>query len=392
MNRLLRAWGREWRHLYRDSTVMMVLLGGVLFYAFLYPLPYRHNVPGEQPVVVVNRDHSALARELTRRVDATPEARVVARLGDEDQARDWIAAGRAHGLLVIPAHFQRDVMLGRPTTLSYAGDASYFLIYSRVVEGLLTAGTTLSLETQARRALMQGREMTRVPGELRPVRLQRLAAFNPVQGYIDYVVPAVFVLILHQTLLIAAGCLTARDRWRRGQGDAAVSLRLALPLRLLNFVAIYLLFAMLYFGVFFQYYQVPRHADPLTLLALTTLFLTATTLCALALGYAVNRLEGPTLVVLVSSLPIVFCAGFVWPSQSLPTALRWLADLIPATPGIQAFLKLNQMGAAVHELAPELALMAGQCLGYGALLILLARHRRPPQPLWVPPNQPNGPG
>ena len=66
MSRLARAWGHEWRALYRDTTVMMVLLGGVLFYAFLYPLPYRHNVPGEQPVVVVNRDHSALARELTQ--------------------------------------------------------------------------------------------------------------------------------------------------------------------------------------------------------------------------------------------------------------------------------------------------------------------------------------
>ena len=37
--------------------------------------------------------------------------------------------------------------------------------------------------------------------------------FNPVGGYASYVVPAAFVLILQQTLLLGAAMLTVR-RWR----------------------------------------------------------------------------------------------------------------------------------------------------------------------------------
>src|SRR5690606_16384827 len=117
-----------------------------------------------------------------RMVDATPQVRIVAEPGSLAAAQDLLARGQAHGLLIIPENFQRDVYLGLPTTLSYAGDASYFLIYSTLIEGLLAAGGTLTAETQAARATMQGGSLLATPGLIRPVRLLTEPVFNPTAG------------------------------------------------------------------------------------------------------------------------------------------------------------------------------------------------------------------
>ena len=101
-----------------DKTIVITVFGGVLFYSILYPLPYLHQVPTEQQLVVIDHDHSSLSRQLIRHADASPKIKVIAELGSIDEAKRWIETGRAHGLLVIPADFRRDLLLGSGVTLS----------------------------------------------------------------------------------------------------------------------------------------------------------------------------------------------------------------------------------------------------------------------------------
>ena len=118
----------ECKAILADKAIVMTLFGGVLFYSVLYPLPYLNQVPTEQQVVVVDHDNSSLSRLVTRHADASAKIKILANVNSIDQAQTWIDQGKAHGLLVIPANFRRDLLLGKGATLSYGGDASYFLI------------------------------------------------------------------------------------------------------------------------------------------------------------------------------------------------------------------------------------------------------------------------
>lgn len=363
----------EWQLVRRNKAVMLVLFGGILFYAFLYPLPYLHNVAGEQAVVVLDEDKTALSRALIRRVDATPQTSVRAVVPSMRQARTMITKGEAQGLLIVPQHFQKDVLLGSPTVLSYAGDASYFLIYGTVVEGLLTAGTTLALETQALRSVAVQETKAPLAAQIQPIQVTVKPVFNAQAGYLNYVIPVVFVLILHQTLLIALGSVTVLDRQARANGIHPYPIGQAIVARLVLFVGLYLLFAALYFGFFFKLYAVQTVATWLPLLVFTLLFLSVCAVLAMLLGYFYTAPEQSILLVLVSSLPLVFLVGFAWPVTSLPAWLDALVNIVPARPGIQGLLALNQMGASWHLVAKHLGWLVGQGLVFAALLVWRTR-------------------
>ncbi|MCE9685898.1 ABC transporter permease [Shewanella sp. AS16] len=349
---LLQLVINELKAIVSDKAIAVTLFGGVLFYSILYPLPYLHQVPTEQQLVVVDLDHSSLSRQLVRHADASAKIQVVARVDAIATAQQWIAAGKAHGLLVIPAGFRRDLLLGKGVVLSYGGDASYFLIYSAVAEGLVAAGLEAGKGIQLLGLLARGEQQVEAERALNAVRLNSVPAFNPGLGYTPYVVPGLFLLILHQTLLIGTGILGA-GQWRTaGYWRETSPLKLVCG-RILAFSLLYSLFTSFYVGWCYYWYGVTVQAS-LGRVALFLLpFLLSTAAAGIALSCLFRRRDLPTQVYLLVSMPILFVSGFVWPLALIPDPLVCLSQLVPAVPAISGLLQLNQLGAAWTDVLPK---------------------------------------
>ena len=354
-NKMMSFWqlvSAELKAIVVDKAIAVTLFGGVLFYSVLYPLPYLHQVPTEQQLVVVDLDRSSLSRRLIRHADASAKISVIGQVTSISQAQSWIESGRAHGLLVIPEGFRRDLLLGKGVTLSYGGDASYFLIYSAVAEGLVTAGMDAGKQVQLLGMLAKGEAPKQANLSLNSVKINSVPAFNPSLGYTPYVVPGLFLLILHQTLLIGTGILGAGQWRRKGYWRDVSPLQLVCG-RISAFMLIYLFFSSFYVGFCFYWYQVSVQAS-LTLVALWMLpFLLATSAAGIALSSLFVRRDLPTQVLLLVSMPIMFVSGFVWPLALIPEPLIWLSQVIPAVPAIMGMLELNQMGASWSSVMPK---------------------------------------
>ncbi|NAW68497.1 ABC transporter permease [Vibrio sp. V27_P1S3P104] len=361
--KLLKA---ELKALLTNPVVMLTMLGGVVFYSFLYPLPYSQQTPRELPITVVNLDKSQTSYQLERMVDATPQVRIVQRDPSIEDAKLAFLHGDVSGILVIPEHFYKDLLLGKSPTLAYAGDAAYFLVYGTIVEGLAQAGGTLAAKVKISRLIVEGEPLSIALDHVFSLKSNQKPAFNPRMGYIDYVVPAVFVLILHQTLIMAVGLLVGTQKQGNGYWSRVSPLRLIL-IRSLLFSACYYLLSLYYFGASFSRLGVNTLAQPIDLLCLLFPFLLSASFIGIWLGALTPRRELVTVIVLFSSLPLVFSAGFIWPIEALPKPITWLANLFPSTPGIQGFLALNQMGAEWRQIAPQWTLLCLQTLGWGCL-------------------------
>ncbi|EIU7614247.1 ABC transporter permease [Vibrio vulnificus] len=347
---LFELFKAEIKALFTNPVVTLTVFGGVVFYSFLYPLPYANQTPREQTISVVNLDMSATSLKLERMVDATPQVHVVRRDYTIEAAKQAFLEGKISGILVIPEHFYRDLLLGKSPTLSYAGDASYFLVYGTVVEGLAQTGGTLAAQVKVSKLVMDGVPLSLAANQYSAVKLNLKPTFNPTMGYVEYVVPAVFVLILQQTLIMAAGLMVGTQKHGHGYWTSQPRWKL-LSVRTLVLVGVYYLLSAYYFGASFTMHQVNTLGHAIQLLTLLLPFLIASCLAGYWLGELLPRRELVTLVVLISSMPLIFLAGFIWPVEMIPTPLLWLAQLSPSTNAIKGFLTLNQMGASWQQIA-----------------------------------------
>ncbi len=180
--------------------------------------------------------------------------------------------------------------------------------------------------------------------------------YNPAEGYASYIVPGVLVLILQQTLLIGIGMLagTTRERDRAPSPEGPLTLVLG---RVLAYFVLYSVHAVFYFVIVFRLFGLPFRGDLAVTFAFTVPFLLAAICLALAISSFFRERETALQVLLFTSLPALFLAGFSWPLEMVPRWLRTAAALLPSTAAIDGFLRINQMGAALGEVTAEWRLL-----------------------------------
>ena len=362
----------ELKAIMTNSAVALTVFGGVIFYSFLYPLPYANQTPKQQKISVVNLDKSQASFQLERMVDATPQVKVQRRDHSIDAAKDALITHNNNGIsgiLVIPEHFYKDLLLGKSPVLAYVGDASFFLVYGTIIEGLANAGGTLAAEIKVSHLLTEGVPLAYAVNNISSVKLNMKPTFNASMGYVQYVVPAVFVLILQQTLAMAAGLMGGTQKSGQGYWRRYSPLKV-FGIRTFILGSIYVFLSLYYFGVSFEMYGISRLADISTIFAILIPFLLSSCFIGIWLGAILPRRELVTFVVLISSMPLIFSAGVIWPLEIIPSPIIWITSLFPSTAAIQAFVHANQMGASFKQIIDKVLLLWGLTFLWGGLAFL----------------------
>ncbi len=349
----------ELRAALSDRGVVLIIIGGSIFYALFYPLPYQAQVAVGLPVIAVDQDGSAHSRALIRRVDAAEQVRVIEVVHESRGAEQKLRDMKAAGMLVIPPDFGRDVLRQRPVQVGAFGNAAFMVLYSQTVTGMSNAVQDFSSEIVRERKLADGRPPLLADTLAQPLAVDLHELFNPDGGYANYIVPAVLILILQQTFLIGIGMMGAG---RREQGLArAAGLR-----ELLAQSGAYVLLMAVLLGFFllvvYQVYDFPRFGRMRDVYWLLLPFFLAVTFLGLALGQLFRSRETAMQLMMMVSVPAIFLAGFAWPAEIMPIWLVALGQLIPSTPGIDGFVRVYQMGASLDEVRPaqlQLWLLAG---------------------------------
>ena len=362
-----RAWGQALRALAADKGVLLLLLGAPLLYSVFYPWFYSTEAVTRVPVAVVDLDHSRLSRQITRFAQASPRIEVRWVAGNEHAAQQALWRGDIQGYAVLPADLQRSVARSSAAVVSVQANGAYALLNKAVLSGFAEAVGTVSAGIEIRKLQASGLGSAQAAAARNPLQVQMVALFNPAEGYGSFVVPAVALLILQQTLLM--GVALRVGTWvERGQHRASASTWLG---RLLAFSSAGLLSGAYYFGWIFWFNDYPRGGNPLGALVLLVLYVPAVAALGALLGLWFGNRERALQVLLFTTLPIAFVAGFSWPVEALPEPLQWLRWLLPSTSGVQASLRLNQLGAPLSAALPYLcALVALGAVCAGAVLAL----------------------
>ncbi|MBP8285767.1 MAG: ABC transporter permease [Rhodoferax sp.] len=366
--RLFMGWLFTLKTIAGDKGVLIILALAPLIYGFFYPWPYGTQTVTQVPVAVVDLDHTSLSRQLTRFARASPHLNVRLVTGDESAAQQALWSGEVEGYVVLPRDLKRNVLRGSPAVVTVQANGAYALLNKAVLTGFSESIGTVSAGVELMKLQVAGQSALQAAVNRSPIGTQTVALFNPTQGYGSFVVPAVALLILQQTLLMGVGMLVGL--WTETgfqRTDAATWVG-----RLLAFCTVGYANGLLYFGWIFWLQDFPRGGNPGGALLLLACYIPAVCSMGALLGLWFGNRERALQVLLFTALPAIFVSGFSWPEEALPEVLQGARWLLPSTAGIQASLKLNQMGAPVSDVSALLAILVGLALFSAALLLRLA--------------------
>jgi ABC-2 type transport system permease protein len=279
------------------------------------------------------------------------------------------------GILAIPKDTERQVLRGEKARIAAYVDAAYFLLYSRTLQGISEAAATVSSDIATRGARSEGSlvyaAMTRSAS---PIEFISQPLFNPTGGYASYVVPAAFLLILQQTLLLGVASLggvayalggRANRRLRSGAravfGQALAHLCFALP-----GLALYLIVLPRVYG-----FSTLGRLEDLILMAVP--FVLSVSFLAQFVSAWFHRRETAILLFIAVSLPLFFQVGVSWPVEALPDFIRAASRIIPSTSAIDGLVRINQMGASILEVKRDWTTLWILTIVYGLLAVLATR-------------------
>jgi ABC-2 type transport system permease protein len=364
----------EVRQIVTDSGVFGLIVLAPLIYGVFYPQPYLGQLLRKLPIAVVDQDHSELSRNFIQDLNADEALEIVDGPATLVEARDALARRQVFGIVDIPEETERDVLKGDRARIAVYVDSAYFLLYSRILEGISGATQAAGLEIAAHGARSDGSLAHVALIRSSPVELLTEPLYNPTGGYASYLVPAAFVLILQQTLFMGAATVGGvafeqggrMARRRRSDvraliGQALAHLCLAMP-----GLALYLI-------ILPRVYGFSTLGSPLDLLSMAIPFVLSVSFLAQLVAAGFKRRESAVLVFMATSLPLFFLVGVSWPVEALPNALREASRIFPSTSAIDGLVRINQMGATLHDVSRDwvdLWILTGV---YAALAIIMTR-------------------
>lgn len=365
--RLLDSWyvfALELRRIFRDPGVMLIFFVAGLLYPVLYNLIYMKNVIQEVPVAVVDMSCSPESRDFIFRWDATQEVSVVYSCTSMEEAQHLMREQKVHGILYFPPDYAAILHSGLQTArLSLYCDMSSFLYMKNVYlsANMVTLDKMNQIQVDRYEAMNINHEMSWALVQSAPYK--DVSLFNPTAGYGTFLVPAMLILILHQTLFfgIAMLCGTAREdnsevyilpgRRRRYSifrillGRAAAYFVLYMFISAVDLILIPRLFGLPHVG---------RNAD---ILLFIVPFLLSTIFFSLFFASFQKERETGMVTCLFTSLIFMFISGISWPRENMSAIWRFIGDLIPSTWGMHGFVHINSMGATLHTTLHEYSML-----------------------------------
>ncbi len=352
----------EWRRVWHDEGVVLIVVFALFIYSILYSLGYGGEVLNEVPVAVVGGDNGSISRTLTKRLNASPKICVAHETNDISEAKRLLAERKAWGVIALSPDLDSDILAERQGRVAILGDASYFLAYREVAEGAVAAIQEINSE------IIEQRNGAYNP----PILFEQHNIFNAELGYGVFVMPAIILLIVQQTALIGIGMVSAtrRERNEKYHSDSPIAITIG---RTLTYLVIYALTLGFMLTVHYSIFDYPMRGALWQCIAIIFPYLLAVILMAQAIGALFRRRESSVVWLLWLSIPFLLVSGVSLPPQAFPQWLYTIGKVVPSSSAVDAWIRVQTMGASLTDVAHELTILWVLVAIYGVGAIVANR-------------------
>ena len=322
---------KEAKHILRDKRTMLILFGMPVVMMLLFGFAITTDVKNVRTVVVTS-ELSPRTQQAVERLAQSEYFDITQTVNTPQQAEQLIRCQKADMALVFAQNRGIQIMVD-------GSDPNVAQQWTTYAQQIITADIShlSSLTTHL--------------------------LYNPQMKSAYNFVPAIMGMLLMLICAMMTSISIVREKEKGTMEVLLVSpvrplmviIAKAVPYLVLAFAILITILLMARFVL-----GVPLAGSLFWILAVSTLYI----LLALSLGLLISNVAQTQLVALLMSamvllMPVVMLSGMLFPVESMPQVLQWLAAVVPPRYYIEAMRKLMIMGVGIGEVAREVAVLAG---------------------------------
>ena len=322
---------KEAKHILRDKRTMLILFGMPVVMMLLFGFAITTDVKNVRTVVVTS-EMSPRTQQAVERLAQSEYFIITQTVNTPREAEQLIRSQKADMALVFVKNRGMQIMVDG----SDPNMAQQWVTYA---------------------------QQTMAAANFSPFTIHSSLLYNPQMKSAYNFVPAIMGMLLMLICAMMTSISIVREKEK-----GTMEVLLVSPVRpLMVIIAKAVPYLVLAFGILITILLmarfvlgVPLAGSLFWILAVSTLYI----LLALSLGLLISNIAQTQLVALLLSamvllMPVVMLSGMLFPVESMPQVLQWLAAVVPPRYYIEAMRKLMIMGVGFGEVAREVAVLAG---------------------------------
>ena len=364
---------KEARHILRDRRTMLILFGMPIVLMLLFGFAITNDVRNVRTVVVTSR-MSPQIQASVERLSASEYFTIVATVATPQEAERLIRDQKAD-IALIPQHTHSQSLPMREGSgcqwqiMVDGSDPNMAQQWSTYAQAILRgSGSSPALSLREGAVTVEGRIPSSTQMHSSPSLLGGSGGgsikllYNPQMRSAYNFVPAIMGMLLMLICAMMTSISIVREKER-----GTMEVLLVSPVRPLMVIVakaipyLVLAFAILVVILLMGHYvlDVPLAGSLVWIVIVSVIYI----LLALSLGLLISNIAQTQLVALLLSamvllMPVVMLSGMLFPIESMPQVLQWIAAFIPPRYYIQAMRKLMIMGVGIHEVLNEVIILS----------------------------------
>ena len=332
---------KEAKHILRDKRTMLILFGMPVVMMLLFGFAITTDVKNVRTVVVTS-EMSPRTQQAVERLAQSEYFMITQTVSTPQEAEQLIRSQKADMALVFSQNHGMQMMVDG----SDPNMAQQWTTYAQ--QTMAAARSALPLRSAKNSSLFT---------------IHSSLLYNPQMRSAYNFVPAIMGMLLMLICAMMTSISIVREKEKGTMEVLLVSpvkplmviIAKAVPYLVLAFAILITILLMARFVL-----DVPLAGSLFWILAVSTLYI----LLALSLGLLISNVAQTQLVALLLSamvllMPVVMLSGMLFPVESMPQVLQWLAAVVPPRYYIEAMRKLMIMGVGIGEVAREVAVLTG---------------------------------
>ncbi len=365
-----RIWAlasKEFRHILRDprSLWIIFMLPNVMMFLFGYAIDLDiKNVR----LALCDLSRTPASRALARGIEGSSYFTVSVRYDDPAATGALFERRRARAALVVPADFARTLEREGRAQVGVFIDGSDANTASLIQNYLETFLAGFSAAGAGGSAGGEGAAMPIV--SVRPTIL-----YNRAMESTNFIVPGLVAIVMMMLGALLTSVAIVREKETGTMEQILVSPVKAHEVilgKVLPYLALAFAVALMIVAVGHFHFHVPFAGSPAVLMAALLLYLFSALSLGLLVSTAASTQQTAMMTsLLVTLLPTLMLSGFMFPVASMPRALRYFSNVLPATHFLVIIRGIMLKGSGPAALARHGAALAG--IGLALMLIAMKR-------------------